>query len=61
MAVYTVDETALANYDKDLEAIRGLSKSKAKAVAEDGVMTLDSYATIVLNKKTGEIVSWETK
>ncbi|MGM9628324.1 MAG: hypothetical protein ACI3V4_09585 [Faecousia sp.] len=61
VAVYTVDETALANYDKDLETIRGLSKSKAKAVAEDGVMTLDSYATIVLNKKTGEIVSWETK
>ena len=59
VAVYVVDETALAGYDKDLETIRGMSKSKAKAVAEDGVMTLDSYATIVVNKKTGQILSCE--
>ena len=59
VAVYAVDETALAGYDKDLETIRGMSKSKAKAVAEDGVMTLDSYATIVVNKKTGQILSCE--
>lgn len=57
VAVYTVDENALAEYEKDLEAIRGMSKSKAKAVAEDGVMTRVATATIVVNDKTGEIVS----
>ena len=56
IAVYVVDESALAGYDKDLETIRGMSKSKAKAVAEDGVMELSTYASITVNDKTGEIV-----
>ena len=38
VAVYTVNEEALQGYDKDLETIRGMSKSKAKAVSDDGVM-----------------------
>lgn len=50
VAVYSVDEDALAGYDKDLETIRGLSKSKAKAVAKDGVMELVGTATVVLDK-----------
>ena len=57
VAVYTVDENALAGYEKDLETIRGMSKSKAKAVAEDGVMTRVATATIVVNDKTGELIS----
>lgn len=57
VAVYTVDEEALTGYEKDLETIRGMSKSKAKAVAEDGVMIRVATATIVVNDKTGEIVS----
>lgn len=57
VAVYAVDEEALAGYEKDLETIRGMSKSKASAVAEDGVMTRVATATIVVNDKTGEIVS----
>ncbi len=57
VAVYAVDENALAEYEKDLETIRGMSKSKASAVAEDGVMTRVATATIVVNEKTGEIVS----
>lgn len=57
VAVYAVDENALAGYEKDLETIRGMSKSKASAVAEDGVMTRVATATIVVNDKTGEIVS----
>lgn len=57
VAVYAVDDEALANYDKDIEAIRGMSKSKAKAVADDGVMENTGYATIVVNEKTGEVVS----
>ena len=61
VAVYRVDEEALAGYDKDLETIRGMSKSKAKAVAEDGVMELVGTAKIVLNQKTGEVVSCEVK
>ena len=39
VAVYTLEDGKLEGYDKDLETIRGLSKSKAKAVAEDGVMS----------------------
>lgn len=46
VAVYAVDEAALEGYDKDLDTIRGLSKSKAKAVAEDGVMT--ALKTVVI-------------
>ena len=56
VAVYSVDPDALADYDKDLETIRGLSKSKAKAVAGDGVMTYQTTATIVRNEKTGEVL-----
>ena len=59
VAVYTVDEEALSGYDKDLETIRGLSKSKAKAVAEDGIMTKIGQATVVLNKDTNQVESFE--
>lgn len=58
VAVYTVDQSALSGYDKDLETIRGLSKSKAKAVADDGVMKKIGTAKIVLNTKTGEILNY---
>ena len=61
VAVYVVDETALDGYDKDLGTIRGLSKSKAKAVADDGVMTRAADAEIVLNTDTGDVVSFEMK
>lgn len=61
VAVYTVDGDALADYDKDLETIRGLSKSKAKAVAEDGVMTRAATVTVVVNDKTGELISKNNK
>ena len=56
VAVYSVNPDALADYDKDLETIRGLSKSKAKAVAGDGVMDFQATATIVRNEKTGEVL-----
>ena len=59
VAVYQVDEEKLGAYDKDLETIRGLSKSKAKAVAEDGVMTKIGQATVVLNKDTNQVESFE--
>ena len=58
-AVHVVDEAALEGYEKDLETIRGMSKSKAKAVAEDGVMTRAADAVIVLNNDTGEVVSFQ--
>lgn len=61
VAVYAVDEEALANYDKSLDAIRGMSKSKAKAVADDGVMENIATAEIVVNEKTGEVVSVVSK
>ena len=61
VAVYTVDEEALSGYDKDLETIRGMSKSKAKAVAEDGVMEKVGTAIIVLNTKTDEVLSYSMK
>lgn len=61
VAVYVVDDSALQSYDKNLEDIRGLSKSKAKAVADDGVMTRAADAVIVLNNDTGEVVSFEMK
>ena len=61
VAVYTVDEEVLSGYDKDLETIRGMSKSKAKAVAEDGVMEKVGTATIVLNTKTDEVLSYSMK
>ena len=51
VAVYSVNPDALADYDKDLETIRGLSKSKAKAVAGDGVMDFQATATIVRNNR----------
>lgn len=58
VAIYAVDETALEAYDQDLETIRGLSKSKAKAVSEDGVMTLVGTAVIELEDKTGAVRSF---
>lgn len=57
VVIYKVDEAALEGYDKDLETIRGMSKSKAKAVAGDGIMEQVGTAVIVLNEKTGEVVS----
>ena len=59
VAVYVVDEEALAGYDQDLETIRGLSKSKAKNVSKDGVMEAVGTATVVVNKSTGEVVSFQ--
>lgn len=59
VAVYVVDEAALEGYEQDLETIRGLSKSKAKAVSEDGVMVRAADAVIVLNNDTGAVVSCE--
>lgn len=61
VVVYSVDEAALEGYDKDLETIRGMSKSKAKAVAGDGIMEQVGTAVIVLNEKTGEVVSCDVK
>ena len=61
VAVYVVDESALESYGKDLGTIRGLSKSKAKAVADDGVMNRAADAAIVLNNDTGEVVSFQMK
>lgn len=59
VAVYVVQDSALTGYDKDLETIRGLSKSKAKAVAEDGIMTRSADAVIVLDNASGSVVSFE--
>ena len=56
VAVYRVNEDALSGYDKELETIRGLSKSKAKAVADDGVLERTGTAKIVLNTKTGAVL-----
>lgn len=61
VVIYEVDEEALAGYNQSLETIRGMSKSKAKAVAGDGVMTQAGTATIVLNQTTGELVTIEVK
>ena len=61
VAVYVVDENGLNGYDKDLGTIRGLSKSKAKAVADEGIMTRAADAVIVLNDDTGDVVSFEIK
>lgn len=61
VAVYVVNEEALAGYDKDLETIRGMSKSKAKAVASDGVMEASATASIVVDNKTGEMLSIDIK
>lgn len=59
VAVYIVDEAALEGYEQDLETIRGLSKSKAAAVCDDGVMVRAADAVIVLNSKTDEVVSFQ--
>lgn len=61
VAVYMVDEDALAGYTQDLETIRGLSKSKAKAVAGDGVMTAVANVEVILNNDTGEVISFQMK
>lgn len=58
VAVYTVNEEALQGYDKDLETIRGMSKSKAKAVSDDGVMEKVGTARVVMNTKTGDVLSF---
>lgn len=61
VAIYVVNDDALVTYGKSLEDIRGLSKSKAKAVADDGVMTRAADAVVVLNRDTGDVVSFEMK
>lgn len=66
VAVYTVNEAELASNiaeakEKDanstygMDTLNGYSKSKAKA---DDALESAGYATIVLNKKTGELVSY---
>ena len=61
VAVYSLDRSALETYDKDLDAIRGMSKSKAKKVAEDGVMERVNTVTLVLNTKTGDVLQLSIK
>lgn len=61
VVVYQVNEEALEGYEQDLETIRGMSKSKAKAVAGDGIMEQVATAVIVLNENTGDVVSCEVK
>lgn len=61
VAVYSVNDEALATYDKDLDTIRGMSKSKAKAVAGDGVMEAVGTAQILVNNKTGEVLEFSMK
>jgi ECF transporter S component (folate family) len=56
VAIYVVDENALSGYDKSLEDIQGMSKSKAAAAAEDGVMTRTGSACVVLDNKTSEVL-----
>lgn len=56
VAVYTVDEMALANRENcTLDTLRGYSKSKA---AGDEVMTRVATATVEQNEKTGEYQSF---
>ena len=59
VVIYEVDEEALASYDKDLETIRGMSRSKAKAVAEDGVMKQIYSGTVKLLNETGEATAMD--
>lgn len=59
VAVYVVDKDALGSYDMDLDTIRGLSKSKAAAVAKDGVMTRVGDAEIITSRSTGEVLSYQ--
>lgn len=69
VAVYTVDEEALeaniaAALEEDadskygMDTLRGYSKSKAK---KDTSLVAAGYATIVVNKKTGEVVSYDAQ
>ncbi len=60
VAVYVVDNSALEGYKKDLETIRGMSKSKAAAVAKDGVMTRAATAEISIDK-SGKVLSLNMK
>lgn len=60
VALYVVDEAALEGYEQDLETIRGLSKSKAAAVAGDGVMERVETLTIVINHMTGGVTGFQT-
>ena len=58
-AVYVVDEDALEGYEKDLKGIQYLSKSKARKVAEDGVMERVATATARLDNKTDEVLEFQ--
>jgi len=59
VAVYVVDDEALAASDYTLESLRGLSKSKAAAAAKDGVMTRAANVTIRVDNKTGEVLEFK--
>ena len=61
MAVYTVDEAPWRTMTRIWKQSAALSKSKAKAVADDGVMAYQATATIVRNEKTGEELEYYTK
>lgn len=56
--VYVVNTDLLSGYEKSLDDLRGMSKSTAKAAAEDGVMTAVGTATVVLREDTGEVLSF---
>lgn len=55
VAVYTVDEDALAATKNTLDDLRGYSKSKA---AKDETMTRQATAVIVVKNKTGEVLEF---
>jgi hypothetical protein len=59
VAVYVVDDEALAASDYTLESLRGLSKSKAAAAAKAGVMTRAANVTIRVDNKTGEVLEFK--
>lgn len=58
VAVYVVDDAAMADSDYTLERLRGLSKSKAAAAAKTGVMTRAANVTIRVDNKTGEVLEF---
>ena len=59
VVIYEVDEAALAAYDTDLETIRGMSRSKANAVAGDGVMSKIYSGSVTILNETGEATAME--
>ena len=68
VAVYTVDQAELEakiaeEQEKDPESTYGMDTlhgySKSKAKNDNKVLVNKGYATIVLDKKSGEVVSYE--